>query len=62
MEPTDFKPGTCYTVFFEKDIPIEFKFLKTTIGRIVCEKQNGKRFNFNELPQYLSIREMYPGW
>ena len=30
MEPSDFVPHKCYEVFFEKDIPIEFKYLKTT--------------------------------
>ncbi len=63
MEPADLQPGNFYKVFFEKDIPIEFKFIETKAdGRIVCEKRNGERFDFNTLPQHLNIRMLYPGW
>jgi len=43
MEPPDFEPGRCYTVFFEKQIPIEFKYLETNPeGKIVCRTRKGK--------------------
>lgn len=61
MEPTKFERNHCYKVFFEKDIPIEFKYLETkTNGAVVCQTREGKQFNFQELPQYLSIRKVYP--
>ena len=63
MEPTDFEPGLCYKVFFEKEIPIEFKYTKTTPeGKIVCKKTDGEIFHFNSLNQFLSIRRVYPDW
>jgi hypothetical protein len=63
MEPSDFEAGNFYKVLFEKQIPIEFKYLKTTPdGKVVCRKSDGEIFNFNSLPQYLLIRKIYPGW
>jgi hypothetical protein len=63
MEPNELEPGLCYTVFFEKQIPIKFKFMETLPdGKILCQKENGERFDFNSLPQHLSIRKLYPGW
>jgi len=63
MEATELKPGICYKVFFEKRIPIEFKFLlRDEEGKIVCQSREGKVFNFNSLEQYLAINEVYPEW
>ena len=63
MEPTDLKPGVCYKVFFEKQIPIEFKFLrKDGQGKIICQSRDGKVFSFNSLEQHLAINEVYPEW
>jgi hypothetical protein len=63
MEPSNFVPNHGYQVFFEKDIPIEFKYLETTkTGEIKCQRRDGKKFNFNKLQQHLSIRETYPQW
>lgn len=63
MEPNEFKQDKCDKVFFEKKIPIEFKFIKTDEeGKLVCEERDGKLFDFNSLEQFLSIREVYPEW
>ena len=63
MELTELIPGTCYKVFFEKDIPIEFKFVKKKPDdKMICQTQTGKIFNFNELPQHLTIKDIYPKW
>lgn len=63
MEVHDLKPGECYEVLFEKDLPIAFKFLeKRADGKIICSKRNGKKFDFNSLPQHLIIRAVYPTW
>ncbi len=63
MKPNEFQPGTCYKVFFEKAIPIVFKFVKIDeAGRLVCEDNKGQTFDFNSLDQFLYIKEEYPGW
>lgn len=63
MEPTEFQPGNCYKVFFEKAIPIVFKFIKVDEeGRLLCQERNGKLFDFNSLEQHLSIRQEDPAW
>jgi hypothetical protein len=62
MEPKDFEQGQCYIVLFEKRIPIEFKFIEVKGTKILCRKQNGEIFNFNELEQFLNIRNVYPPW
>jgi hypothetical protein len=63
MEPQDFESGNCYTVFFEKQIPIEFKFLESkSDGKIICVKRNGEIFDLAHLDQFISIKNLYPGW
>ena len=63
MEPSEFKPGNCYKVFFEKQKPIEFKYIGAdTQGRQVCRELNGNEFDFNGLEQHLSIKEIDPLW
>ena len=58
MESNEFKIDTWYKVFFEKQIPIEFKFIEITLdGKILCEKRDGAQFDFNMLEQFLSIKE-----
>ena len=59
MENQPFKKDISYRVYFEKAIPIVFKFLKVDEqGRILCENEKGEPFDFNALPQYLSIKEL----
>ncbi len=63
MEPTDFQPNKYYTVFFEKQIPIEFKFLGIDAsGNWVCQKENSETFFFNQLEQHLVIKEIDGNW
>jgi hypothetical protein len=62
MEVKDFEPGQCYKVLFEKRVPIEFRFLEVKDTKILCRKQNGEIFNFNELDQFLTIKTVYPPW
>lgn len=63
MEPIAFQPENCYKVFFEKAVPIVFKFVKVDDkGRLLCEDRSGQLFDFNSLDQHLSIKEEYPGW
>ncbi|MFY9309235.1 MAG: hypothetical protein WAQ28_09345 [Bacteroidia bacterium] len=61
MELSEFKPGNCYKVFFEKQKPIEFKYIGVDVlGRHVCRELNGNEFDFNSLEQYLAIKEIDP--
>ncbi|MGB3947290.1 MAG: hypothetical protein WBM13_04870 [Bacteroidia bacterium] len=58
MEVNQFEAGNCYKVFFEKQKPIEFKFIKIDeLGNTVCEERSGERFNFNSLEQHLVIKK-----
>lgn len=63
MEPEELEEGNCYIVLFEKQLPIEFKFLESkSDGKIICVKRNGEIFDLTHLDQFLIIKNLYPGW
>lgn len=63
MEPSELQPGNCYKVFFEKQKPIEFKYVGTDAnGRLVCKERSGNEFDFNSLEQHLSLKEASSEW
>ena len=63
MEPLDFQSNNYYKVFFEKQIPIEFKFLEIDMdGNCVCQKESGETFYFNNLEQHLTIKGINNTW
>jgi hypothetical protein len=59
MRDIDLKEGVHYQVFFEKAIPLIFKFIKIDeAGRAICEKEDQTTFDYNMLPEFLRVKEM----
>ncbi len=64
LQPKDFLPGKVYEVFFERDVPLEVKFLnKSAEGNFLCQDRHGKIFSFYSIGEYLDIRTVEkPDW